>query len=308
MELEQLKTLILSKEVDSSFKIFRYQENDYLALTYVKAISQILDKEIEFVDDLSNVNMISLFEDESSTLNVLRTDKLTSKLYVNRKVEDLNNCIVVCKQIDNELLSYLEMSEVITDFAKLQDWQVLDYMNEVCKGLDNQRLKWLYDITNGNIFRIDNELSKINIFDKKIQSDIFDEINREDGYSDLTNLNIFSLIKAVTTKKLSDVKNVLENIQSIDIDSIGFVTLLSDNILKIIKIQTNPKLTYNDLGISSKQFNAIKYNCGKIKDYQLFNLYEFLIGLDFKLKTGKLLLSSDRMLDYIITKSLSYII
>ena len=307
MKAEELKNQILNREVDSSFKVLKWSDNNFIALSYVRAIAECLQLELKFIDNFSSLSAFSLFEELDTYLNVMIVDKLTSKMLTNCTFENLESCIIICKSIDKDVSS-LFVEDFIIELPEIKDWQISSYMMNKCRGLDLARIKWLQEVASNNIFRIDNELDKIALFRDSEQDDIFDKINAEDGYSDLTNFNIFSLIRAITSRKLRDVESILENISYIDIDAVGFVTLLSDNILKIIKIQTNPKATYVDLGISSKQFNAIKYSCGKIKDYQLFNLYEFLIGIDYKLKSGMLLMSNDRMLDYIVSKSLSYII
>ena len=52
--------------------------------------------------------------------------------------------------------------------------------------------------------------------------------------------------------------------------------------------------------MNQKQFNAIRYNCGKYTASQLLNIFDFLTMIDYKLKSGKLQFTDNQFIDYII--------
>ena len=87
---------------------------------------------------------------------------------------------------------------------------------------------------------------------------------------------------------------------NIDIEGVGLVTILRKNVLNIMSIQMNAKATPESTGMTPKQFNAVRYSCGKIKDDKLIEMLQFLNSIDYRLKSGNLTLSNSRMIDYIL--------
>ena len=78
------------------------------------------------------------------------------------------------------------------------------------------------------------------------------------------------------------VKNILLNIDNIDVDAFGLMKILSTNFKKVIDIQLNPKATAESLKMSSKQFWAIKkYSCGYYTREQLISIYTMLNDCDY---------------------------
>ena len=55
--------------------------------------------------------------------------------------------------------------------------------------------------------------------------------------------------------------------------------------------------------MSEKQFNFLRYNqCNKYSNEQLFNIYNFLTDIDYRLKSGLLDMSNNQLNYYIISK------
>ena len=73
-------------------------------------------------------------------------------------------------------------------------------MQVLCPEIDISDLEWLYDITGGNIFRIDTELQKIKSFHYQ-QKNMFDLIRSEGGYVDLNQSTIYDFIKYFINRK-----------------------------------------------------------------------------------------------------------
>ena len=187
-------------------------------------------------------------------------------------------------------------------FNKLENWQIEAYVQALLPGLDNQEVSWLCKNARYDIWRLDNEASKLNIFDKKDQSKILMAINDDNGYVDLNELTIFNLSNAIMNKDMLNIKKVVEDIDNIDVEGTGLVTILLKNFLNIINIQTNSKATAQSLGMSEKQFRYLQYNqCNKYSNEELFNIYNFLTDIDYKLKSGLLEMTNNQLNYYVLS-------
>lgn len=190
------------------------------------------------------------------------------------------------------------MKDFIVEFPKLVDWQVEDYAKVKLTGMEEDAIKWLCQIANYDINRIDNEIDKINIFDEKDRMNIFLQLNEDNCYSDLNNFNIFNLINAISKKEYQNVLNILKIIDIIDVEPMGLITLLISSFKKMIDVHLSNNPDYKKLGMSQKQFNAIKYGCNKYNAVKLVDTYQMLVSIDYKLKSG--LLDNNKIIDYVV--------
>lgn len=293
--LELLKENILNNELDNGFKIFKYEDNSFLVNTYINAICENCNLELNYVDSVEKLLSLKddIFFDTTTYLNVVDVDELENNIV---NFDGLENCIIKCKKIKKDLEN--NFTDYIYFFPKLTDWQITMYAEERLKGMDPKAIKWLCEITNYNILRLENEIDKIAVFDEKDRMRIFLLINKENGYMDLCNFTVFDLINAITKKKYDSVNQILKVIDLIDVEPVGLVTLLLRQFKNIIDIQMSVNPTPEKLGLTFNQFKAIKYNCGKYSNEKLIEIYELLNSIDYRLKAG--LLDSDKIIDYII--------
>lgn len=303
MDIKELKKKILDNTLDDSILILKYQDNKYLAYHYINAICKNKNKEKLFIDSLKDINdKDDLFETESKYIYILDVEKLEED--VNDTLKDV---IIVCKDVPSNLsVDYIDMTKLIS-------WQIEDFVKVRLPGLDEKEIKWLCEITHYDIYRLDNECIKLELFNSAAQKILFREINEENGYSDLNSLTIFNFTNALMKKDLNSIKNILSDLENIDIEATGLVTIMIKQIKNLIDIQINPKNTASSLGMSPKQFNAIKYNVGKFKNEQLINMFEFLTEVDYRLKNGELALDetnegivrNNKLVDYITVNLLN---
>lgn len=304
MKINELKDNILNNKVhDVGFLIFQYQDSDFTPLSYVSEIVKSKDAAIVLVDSLSNIN--NTYNDfccEENIIYILKTEVF--KDVCNYKL--LKNTIVICKTISKEILA--TASDYIVAFPKLESWQVIDYEKQLCQGLSNDILEWLYNVTNKDIYRINNELNKISIFNVNDQPAIFNELNKANNYNDLSTETIFSYLNAICKKDRVGVYRVLLDGRAVDLEATGLVTMLIRDFKNIIKIQFDGNATAEKLNISSKVFAALKYNCiNKYSNKNLLEIFKFITDFDYNLKSGNLQFQDNRyMLDYITNKILSY--
>lgn len=159
-------------------------------------------------------------------------------------------------------------------------------------------IKWLSNLIGTDAYRLDNEIDKITIFDEKDRMNMFLSLNQDGCYNDLNNFNIFNFISAIVKRDYTNVIGILKIRDTIDLEPMGLITLLTRQFKNIIDIQLGNNPTPDKLGLQPKQFNAIKYSCGKFSSDRLIYIYDLLTGIDYRLKSG--LLDNDKIIDYVI--------
>lgn len=308
MTLQELKNEIINHKLNKNFMIFQYDENKFLLNQYIKAISNLLDYNILNIDNLQQCLPDDLFDSLNNYLYVYNIEKLDlnniDEEILNAVINNNIYLIIVCNNIENQDTISLSINDYIISFPKLLEWQVLDYLSQLCK-LDNNKLKWLYDICKGDIYRLESEIDKIKLFNEFEQEKLFNQINEENGYTDLSNYNIFNLTNALLKRDAATVKAILHDIEYIDVEPVGLVTIMIKNIKNVIDIQLDATATAEKLGMQKKQFIAISYNCGKYTTNELINVYQFLLDIDYKLKTGQLPFNNSRFIDYLVCNILN---
>ena len=303
MELTELKQKVLSNSLDSSPLIFVYSDTPYICFEYANAIANnknLTKVTIEKISDAGETD--ALFDSQPSQLFILICDDFTENITNNNK-----NVIVICKKISTNT-----NIEVIK-FPKLLAWQIEDYVKARVPGLGEAEIKWLCEITQYNVYRLDQECKKLELFPSATQKLIFQQINSDDGYSDLTPLTIFNFTNAIIKTDLTTLKDILSDLNTIDVEGTGVVTILLKQFKNIIDVQMNPRNTAETLHMTERQFKAIKYNCGKFTDNQLVNIYEFLTSIDYRVKQGELtfydnathLTNNNALVDYLTVSLLN---
>lgn len=283
MTLENLKEKILNNNVDNSSFILKYSDNKFICNQYVNEIAKVKNIPKIFIDNLNDIgDNTSLFGDVVEALYIYDVEKLNIKVPI-----DIKNLIVICSSISEE------QSLDVIDVTKVLPWHIEDYVKVNVPGLSDNQVKWLCDICKNDIYRISSECKKLSIFPEKSQQSIFNLINDTNGYCDLNSLTIYNFTNAVMKKDISTIKDVISDLKYIDIEGSGLITIFHNQFKKLIQIQLNPKATAETLGISAKQFNAIKYNSKTFTQKQLISIYNFITKLDLKLKSGEFQFSSD---------------
>ena len=277
MDIVELKKCIESNNISNSPLIFKYQDNKYLAYQYASEIAKRRGLSKLYINSLSEIARDDLMFDSTPTyLYIYDTDNFSEDL-----VEEDTDVIVICSKVSESVkIDYI-------DFPKALAWQVEDFVKMRLPGLNELQIKWLCEISKHDIFRLDNECKKLEIFSDAEQRIIFDMINEDNGFSDMNSLTIFNFTNAVIKKDIPTIQAVLSDLKNIDIEGTGLITIFHKQFKNIIDIQLNPKATSQSLGMTPKQFNAIKYNCGKYSDSQLIKIFTFITDLDRRLKLGE---------------------
>lgn len=297
LQLSDLKTKINSGLKIELPLIFIGKDNTYIIKSYIKEIAKnnnLTIKEISSFNEIDDIEN-SMFKNENYLyIYTVAKDEVLNEDYLN------NLSIILLSEHDVK-------SEKIpcVIFDKLLEWQIEAYIQKLVPGLNSFEISWLCKNSKYDIYRLDNEASKLTVFNPKDQEDIFKQISNENGYCDINELTIFNLSNSVLKRDLLGVKAVLKDIENIDVEGTGLVTILLKNFLTILNIQTNTRSTPESLGISEKQFRYLQYNqCNKYSEKELINIYQFLTEIDYKLKSGLLEMSNQQLVTYILSNVL----
>lgn len=301
MTLEQLKQDIVQVKVYNGITVLECPDNEFVPLQYMMYLR---DKgiDIQYVEDISNIvsSGKGLFGStiDTDTLYVYRTETfdypLTDKSI--RNVES-KHLYVICKKVDKKNKELL--ADNIITIPKLLAWQVKDLAYSMADGADESDIDMLYNVCKGDIFRLNNELEKINIFAEVERKSVLKDFINDGIFSDLSVHNIFDFSNAIIKHDVNSLRVLYRELDLIDCEPLGLVTILINNFKNIIKIQCSNNPTPENTGIESKRFWAIKHSCGIYNRDQLIKIYQMLLSLDKKLKTGEM--PTDMMVDYIVT-------
>ena len=309
-DIRELKNKIENNTLDDAILIFKYNKVDFefLCEHYVNEIAKVKKLEkiyISSLDELvgntsSDGDFFATENIKTPYLYIYKTDTLLSL----GEYYDVRNLIIICGKVSKDIkIDYI-------DFPAVQNWQIEDFVKMRAPGLNDDMIKWLCNICKYDFYRLDNELKKIEIFDKKLQPIIFNQMSDEGVFSDLNTLNIMSLTNAIMQKDLFTINTILSDLKNIDIEATGLCTLLLRQFKCNIEVEGN-RAWNPDLLCTEKQFNYLKRNHAKYSTIQMYNIYEFLTSLDMRLKSGELQFKADNrpnnnsFVDYIVANVLT---
>ena len=122
-------------------------------------------------------------------------------------------------------------------------------------------------------------------------------------FVDSTEYTVFDLTNSLLRKDFNGLEKIKYNLNIIDVDPFGLLSILLKNFRHVIDIQLAKNPTPEYVGVSSKQFWAIKnYSCGFYSKDELVHIYKLLLSLDKKIKNGDIPINM--VIDYIICKIL----
>lgn len=309
-DIRELKNKIENNTLDDAILIFKYNKVDFefLCEHYVNEIAKVKKLEKIYISSLDELVGNTNSGDDFFTAENIKTPYLyiykTDTLLSLGKYYDVKSLIIICGKVSKDIkIDYI-------DFPAVQNWQIEDFVKMRAPGLNDDMVKWLCNICKYDFYRLDNELKKIEIFDKKLQPIIFNQMSDEGVFSDLNTLNIMSLTNAIMQKDLFTINTILSDLKNIDIEATGLCTLLLRQFKCNIEVEGN-RAWNPDLLCTEKQFNYLKRNHAKYSTIQMYNIYEFLTSLDMRLKSGELQFKADNrpnnnsFADYIVVNVLA---
>ena len=295
MKLEELKNSIIKKNAPDSLLVFVTGGNNFLAEQYLEGIAKSKELDINKINSLKDLESASaLVFDYSSMVNVLRVEVFDEFA----EYKDLKNVVVICNKLDKKIEKVV--ADYVITMPKLTDWQVVDYILTLCPGLDEDEAKMLYKITYGDIYRIDNEASKIAMFPKSQQKDIFMQIYYQQG-SDLFAIGDYDLINAITANNKAFVKDLLLHRENVILEPLSINNQALNKFKKILFVNQDSGLkSFESVGIGAAEASGIRRYYNNISLDRLASAIKFLSATDLKLKSGELDMTKDQLADYIL--------
>lgn len=294
VQLSELKNK-LKKNEHIDLPMFWVGDRDsFIVKSYINALLTNLNAIPLELDDLGKIEgtKSNPFSDNGNLLylhNYQKNDVLNDISLINV------NLIIVGSELPKDIdISYVEFP------STLENWQVEDYVKSLAPGLDSKNRVDLCTICKYNIDRISSECGKLAPFSKEDQPTIFQRLKRDGAFEDLNSLGIFDLSKAIMRKTNPTIKNILKNIDDIDIEGTGLVTILIKNFKDLVNVQIDSMSSAASLGMKENQYRAISYNKGVYTNSEIINICDFLFDIDYKLKTGLLEMINNDLVTYVV--------
>ena len=293
-----LKKSIEAQNIPDDFIIFLCSENSFIADQYVDAICEINNLVKTRINTLQDqASALSLVLESTDELKVMKVDTFEEALI---DYSDLKNTVVICNKIDKKVKPLVE--DYIIEIAKLADWQTKSYIKLICPVLNDDELDWLYQATEGNIYKMINEVDKIKLFPVPEQRSVLDAI-RFSPDSDLYSVSIFDLADAIIRNNKPFVLDFLRH-KNINFDLMQIVGATLQKVKNIILVTQNSGKTASEIGINDKCMYRLRKDWNGFPESRLKALLEFLSSIDLKLKTGSLDISKEAQIDYLIANTI----
>ncbi len=304
MTLLELKTAIEQAAVGDELVIFNYEDVPFVADQYVREISRIKNMPVQYIESLDSIVSgfadifgMSQMNDGIRVYRAAEIETLPDKLKYEK-----NLYIIVNKIRDKDSANNYADSTVI--IPKLEGWQLTDYMYSVAEGVDRKNLDWLIKASDGDIYRLENELDKFRLFSESERKFLFDDMLLEGAFQDLSSFNVFNITNSVTSRDYESLKNALAEIKSFDAEPLGIVTLLYQGFRKLIQVWLAKNPTPESTGLKSGMIYAINKQPRVYSKAQLLKAFLLLTDIDKQLKSGNI--DTKWLVDYLVCRILTY--
>ena len=290
MTLEELKHNIeLNQELlPTIIMVCKDETSEFIFHQYLNQYARNNDLNCEFINDISELSNNNLFATPTNIIKLWFTNKLE-----NIVIPKNQKLWVRCKSINKDLLN--DYNFCVVEVPKLENWHIKDYVYSLLPNVPKSDLDNLIS-AHKNIYDIDNEINKLKCFS---QPEIAYPLIKNQLYVETSEYAIFDVINALIKYDKKSLCDILLNIEYINIDVFGFITLLLNNFNRIINVQLSKNINIESLGISEKQLWAIKkFSCNIYTKNQLLEIYKLLTSCDYMIKSGYI--PSNIMIPYLI--------
>ena len=301
MKIEELKNLIEQNNYRGEPFIFNEVNNcDFIVHQYINDLVLRNNFQLVNVDSIKKIpfntnNFLSFSDDNYFYLYTTYSEEEL------RNIVNFKNCCII--YIGKKLKNVLDIEEYIINIPKIENWQIKDYVYSRGAGVDRKDLDYLLELTNSDLWRLEKELDKIEIFDKSYRKEIFKQFINNGIFNDLTTYNTFSFTDAVIKRQKTKVFEIYQKLQEMGTNYMGVIALLYNNFRNIIKIQLSPNPSPENTGLKPNQFYAIKKNSiGYYNKDELLHIFDLLTKIDKQIKTGEI--EVDKSIEYLLVNIL----
>lgn len=303
MEIQELKDKIESKNTTDLFVIFQCKDCNFVADQYIHEIARQQNKSIEYLESLDNIvssakDIFGISEINSDSIRVYSCESFE---FVKEDLKRENNLFIVTKKVDKN--SEKVFQDYIVDVPKLELWQIKDYVYSNLEGIEPKKLDWFIEVCQQDIYRIDNEMSKLKMFNSNERKYLFDSMINDGCFRDVSTFNVFNITNAVTSKDINLLYGALKEVKSFDAEPLGVVTLLYQGFKKLMQVWLAKNPTPENTGLKSNVIYAINKSPRVYSKEQLIRCFLEMTDIDRKLKTGNLC-DMKNLIDYCVCKVL----
>lgn len=295
MDLQTFKTNVLNGQPPTQLVVLLCAENFFIADQYINTLCAKTGKEKQLINSIFEQDSAnSLVFDYTETINVLKTEVF------NEAAEDYSvfeNTIIVCNKLEKKLESAL--ADYIIKIPALKDWQVFDYIKQVCPELDDLETKWLYNASGKNIYKIESELDKLLLFHPKERKKVLACL-RFSQDSDLYALSIFEFCDAIIYNRKDILVEYFRHRATINFELMPVIGVLLPKIRNLILVKHAGKRAA-EIGISDGQYYYLTKD-PYLSLERLQKLLQVVSNVDLQLKSGLLDIPKDAQIDYVISK------
>lgn len=320
MTNEELKHSIIDHILPNDLLILQWSDTTLVANQYAEAIANNKDLEVVYISELDDINSyLSPLDLYCPYLFIMHTDCFDE---IKPDYSIYENVIIICKSLDKKAAKLLDGYVVKMD--KLEPWQLYDYIYMLCPGLTNDDAYRLATAVQHNPDRIDSIANQIALFGPQEQSSILKELLTALN-TDLYFNTAFNLCDAITNlllkvdvqKNANIVHEILAHRNCCDITTLYVVTILLAKLRNIAiicyggKVKASAFVNKDGKSMSDKQYYYFKNAYAPSPVFEernaktLSKAIELLASIDSELKTGKIELSEEYFLDYVITSLLA---
>lgn len=302
MQINELKQIIENGTYNGQLLIFQYSDTKFIIQQYIRKLLMDFNYGFEYKTEIDNsiISPSNIFGNQvTNLLRIFDIDTFNDCVY---NISEEKNLFILCKKISNDLND--KYSKYIIKVPVLEDWQIKDFVYSLGEGIPEPDLDKLINLCGNDIYRLSMELDKMIIFPNSLKKTIFSEFVNDGVFNDLTDSTIFDLCSAILKKDIDKLTYIYSQLDRMDVNPLGFTTILYQNVKDLIKIQLGVKPTPENTGIPKGKFYAIKYNnLNKFNSYQLIQIFKLLTDVDKKIKLGQL--DIDNLIDYLIVSIFS---
>lgn len=295
MDLQTFKTNVLNGQPPTQLVVLLCAENFFIADQYINTLCAKTGKEKRLINSIFEQDSAnSLVFDYTETINVLKTETF------NEAAEDYSvfeNTIIVCNKLEKKLESAL--ADYIIKIPVLKDWQVFDYIKQVCPELDDLETKWLYNASGKNIYKIESELDKLLLFHPKERKKALACLCFSQD-SDLYALSIFEFCDAIIYNRKDILVEYFRHRATINFELMPVIGVLLPKIRNLILVKHAGKRAA-EIGISDGQYYYLTKDPYLSLEH-LQKLLQTVSNVDLQLKSGLLDIPKDAQIDYVISK------
>lgn len=311
MELYELKQAILDNNIPNLL-IFTGEEGKLIDI-YIDKIAETKKIEARSIDDITfYLNMKTqknLFKQDIS-YTVIRNDtsifQKEAQWSLLEKVKD--TLVLVFTKLDKSTKFYKHFKDRIVSFDKMKPEHIkaslMKKLQDNNMQIQQKYVDWLISNCSNDYGRCLNELDKILIFndDPRNAEELFKQFARDNAFHyDIPDC-IFDFSNAFIIRDVKKVYDIYEDLKQTSDGPLVVFTVLYNSFKNILLVQSANKPTADNLGMSPKQFNAIRFKTGKYSTKELSKILLLISELDRKIKLGQV---EDRVaLEYFMVKVL----